>query len=368
MITPARGAWALAAAGALALAMVGPAAGTTRTEASRTQAPAPTADGRIAFDTGGNGVVEAVNPDGTALVQVTRPQRDGFAIQPGWTPDGSRLLYSASKNNSDFRLRVISPDGSSAGRLLARDKQGYGDFLPRVTPDGHRVLFTRCRPDPPGGCAVAEVRMNGTHLHQVVPFQNGVDVTSAQAVPSPDGRHLAYNEYSRNGIGVQVWVGRLDGSHAHPVTRPAREDAAWSWLPDGKTLLATDNWLHLGEGIDRIPAAGGAPVNLAQPPFWHQDYFPAASPSGHRMAFVSDVDFPTPNGAHLYVATIQGGGVHRLDVGADVVQAPTWGTAPLLPAASGTPSSRLAHPASPSQRRLAWSRIPGGVRHLIERK
>jgi hypothetical protein len=84
------------------------------------------------------------------------------------------------------------------------------------------------------------------------------------------------------------------------------------------------------------------------------------------MAFVSDVDFATPNGAHLYVARINGGGVHRVGVGSDVVQAPTWGTAPLLPATA--PNTHLTRPAPLPERRRAWLRIPGEVRQLIERK
>src|SRR5262249_44997797 len=146
-----------------------------------------------------------------------------------------------------------------------------------------------------------------------------------------------------------------------PITPPAMEAAAWTWTPDGRSLLGMDNWVHLAESIYRIPLHG-APVRLLHPPSPHQDYTPFASPSGRYMTFVSDVDFPDLSGTHLYIANIDGSDAHLLDVGSDNVGVAAWGTAPLLPASAATPVSRRAPALTAGERRRAWSMVPSAYR------
>ena len=73
-----------------------------------------------------------MNPDGTALVQVTTPEQ-GFAIQATWTPDGSHLVVAAFGADDELRLYSVAADGSD-WHLLVPDGPGFADFGPRVSP------------------------------------------------------------------------------------------------------------------------------------------------------------------------------------------------------------------------------------------
>lgn len=309
-------------------------------------------DGRIAFNDYLSQIMMTVNPDGTALVQVTKPGRDGATSgRPAWTPDGTHLVYSGSRHGGDYQIREIAADGTG-GHVLVKDKPGYFDFLPRITPDGRWVLFDRCRPDALGDCAIYAATMGGKHLHPVVPYGSPrKDTFTSFFAISPNGRRLAFTRGGLHGIAQQVWVSRINGSHAHPVSKPAREFAVTDWMPDGLRLLVTGPNFHFGAALYVMPAAGGAATLLTKAPFPHQDFWGAVSPSGLHVAYLGDDDIPDLNGNHFFLVDTSGANRHRLDVGTDTVGEISWGIAPLLPASAATRPERRTPPLT--------SRAPG---------
>ncbi len=327
-------------------------------------------EGRIAFVDYSAGVLDTVNPDGSALVQVTDPDVDGVVNgRTAWTPDGTHLVYSASRDGGDFKIYTIRADGTGR-RLVVPDKKGYFDFLPEVTPDGRWVLFTRCRPDPPGGCAIYAAHWHGKlRLHAVVPYgSRHKDISATWPVVSPNGRRLAFTRGGVRGITQQVWVSRIDGSHAHAVSKPAQEFAATSWL-GGRHLVVSGPNAHVGSRLYTLPVSGGSPALLAKTHYPNSDFFGDASPSGEHIAYLGDQDFPDTNGNHLYVVDSAGANHHKVDVGLDTVAAPRWGTAAVLPASAGTPRADLARPLSARERRAVDARaslVPGWVDRLLD--
>ena len=88
---------ALALAASLAAACLATTAATTAAGATAVAAAPPAAgvptDGRIAFNDFVTGQIYAANPDGTALTQLTHEPGGIVARWPGWSPDGSGLLF-----------------------------------------------------------------------------------------------------------------------------------------------------------------------------------------------------------------------------------------------------------------------------------
>lgn len=330
--------------------------------------PRAVTDGRIAFVDDASGALETVNPDGTALTQVTDPSHQGFVISPPtWTPDGRWLIYSAFVGQGDVRLYEIRPDGTHAQRLT-HDAPGYNEFVPAVTPNGREVIFLRCRPDPPGGCGLFAVRRDGTDRHVVVPFGSPrKDAGPGLFGISPDGRHLAYGEFGLRGITEQVWVSRIDGSHAHPIGKPADEFTSLSWTRDGRQLVVNGPNNHLNNGLYLLPVRGGRPTLIYKPPFPFNAAYGVVSPSGTRVAYISDQDFPDLSGRHLYEIGLHGANRRRVDVGTDVVGVPAWGTAPLLPASASTPLSERAPSLTPRVRHHLMSLVPAYLRTELVR-
>src|SRR5215212_766942 len=93
----------------------------------------PGENGRIAYNCGEN--VCTVNPDGSGTMDL------GPGIRPLWSPDGTRIAFTAPP--PDGRTFLMNPDGS--GRQLADPPPTWlaavqaGD--PGVSPDGTRTLY-----------------------------------------------------------------------------------------------------------------------------------------------------------------------------------------------------------------------------------
>lgn len=77
----------------------------------------PGANGKIAFARFmGDGVdIFTVNPDGTGETRLTT--NSGGNGLPAWSPDGSRIAFSSSRDNEQGEIYVMGADGSNQVRL-----------------------------------------------------------------------------------------------------------------------------------------------------------------------------------------------------------------------------------------------------------
>ena len=326
-------------------------------------APVAAPDGRIAVADTLAGVIDTVNPDGSALVQVTTPE-EGFAIQSTWTPDGSHLVVAAFDADDELRLYMVAADGSD-WHLLVPDRPGFADFGPRVSPDGRSVFFVRCRPDPPGGCAIAAARIDGTGRHMVTDYSpQRVDASEFFFAISPDGSRLAYGEEGLGGIADQVYVSDIHGRHARPVSEPALEAMPSDWTADGRSVLVTSAWRHVGSEIFAVPADGSTPTRVVGSTYPQSVFFPDQSPSGQSLTFVTDGELTRLQGL-LVVAAADGSGQQIIDIGSNQANYPQWGTAPLLPASAATPVAERAPVLPRREIRQLRSLLPSGLGDVL---
>src|SRR5215467_6502067 len=166
----------LAASRALAVAASLAAASLTITAAPAGAAGQPAA-GRIAFSDFMTNQVYAVNPDGTALAQLTHEPNGIAARWPSWSPNGSRILFSRVKlSNFVGRIWIMNADGTGQRRLVS-EAPGRSDTQPRYTPDERHIVFTRCLAFGEH-CAIWIMRSDGTHRHVIAPFLQAPTETS----------------------------------------------------------------------------------------------------------------------------------------------------------------------------------------------
>ncbi|MDX6308324.1 MAG: TolB protein [Nocardioidaceae bacterium] len=340
-----RGGFAFIAGSVLALALASPAAAMAGAAHQTTGAGTPAVrDGRIAFAScAATCQILTVNPDGSALQQLTH-FRAAFADNPTWSPDGSKITFNLFRFHAGRgpRLYTMNADGTGL-HLAAPEKAGYFDGFPDYTPDGKRIVFTRFRPDPPGGAAIYSVRSDGTDRQAITHYRHGIRA-GADRDPqvSPDGRWVLFDRRGWKGIRSQVWVARIDGTDAHPIT-PARLGAWYGrWSPNGKAV-----YFHAGPpgpygyAIYRTPVTGSHVTQLTFSPYPTGAFFPAPSPSGDHVAFSSTRNFPDACCAQLFVMNSDGSHQHLVDTGGDAEDA-DWGTAPLQtgPSVHLPPASR----------------------------
>jgi Tol biopolymer transport system component len=130
--------------------------------------------------------IYTVNPDGTALRQVTPGPAVKFG--PDWSPNGRRIVYARDAGGGSA-IWIARADGSRS-RQLTHPRPGFFDQYPHFTPDGRRVLFTDFTADTDGG--ISSIRTNGTGLRVITPNRG---TSYNDAVLSPNGRRLAFMRF-----------------------------------------------------------------------------------------------------------------------------------------------------------------------------
>ncbi len=209
------------------------------------------ASGEIAFVSERSGLPQIwiMDTAGENARQVT-DLPDG-ACQPGWSPDGTRLVFiSPCKGKKELypgsSLFVVNADGKGLIPLASRPG---GDFDPAWSPDGQTIAFTSLRDG-----------KNQIYLYQLA--DNSVTRLSPSSVYerrpawSPDGAQIAY-ETSRQS-GSTIWVMNADGSGAKAFTQTDSGYAsAPNWAPDNSVIV-----FGLGTGLP-VLASRQVGVNTA---------------------------------------------------------------------------------------------------------
>lgn len=327
----------------LALAIT---AALTLAQAGAAHAGSAGRDGRIAFWDGNTGQIYTVNPDGTALAQLTHVTKGQRAENPAWSPDGRHIAFDSNISGA-FRLWVMDANGGHL-RRVAGDRPNFTDMLPSYTPDGRRLVFSRCIMG--DHCAIYSIRVDGTHLRALTRLRAHADI---QPSVSPDGRQIAFTRLGAHGIISQVYVMRADGSGARAVTPPALEGIDPNWSPTGKLITFTSNCCRAGSNIYVMHPDGTGIRRLTHTPFPHNSFLSAYAPQGDRVVFASDRRHPDFCCNDLFVMRSNGTRETLVRTGLTGVLSPTWGTAPPL--------------AEPASRSLAISSAPpSGVLHRAD--
>ncbi len=225
---------------------------------------------------------------GGDIVETDNAQQTDYAL----SPNGKRALFSARGD-----LFTV-PAELGATRDLTRTS-GARENHPSWSPDGKLVAYTT---DASGGQQIAVRPALGGAERQLTHFPTGYFYTP---VWSPDGLHLAFSDNDH-----RLWIVGLDGSAPKQVAQdPYQEIHDQSWSPDGKWLAYSIMGPNQQRGVTLYDLASGHATRVSRPAF--NDQAPVFSPDGKYLYFVSSRhENPTLSESEFNVATLEQEGIY----------------------------------------------------------
>jgi Tol biopolymer transport system component len=225
-----------------------------------------------------------------------RATRYGSAFRPVLSPDGRWLVYGTRyEAKTGLRIRDLE---TGAERWLAypvqRDDQeslASLDVLPGMsfTPDSRELVVSyggKIWRVPADGSAPTPVPFRvrtklevGPELAFTYRLTDSTEFTVRQirdAVPSPDGRRLAFVALDR------LYVMDFPGGTPRRLTTDDVVEAHPAWSPDGQNI-AYVTWQRDGGQLRRVRSTGGAQATLSTSAAFYTQ--PAWSPDGARIVF-----------------------------------------------------------------------------------
>jgi Tol biopolymer transport system component len=311
---------------------------------STATATAKAAPGKIVFQGCDSSTCQiyTVNPDGTALRQVTHGPAVKFG--PDWSPNGRRIVYALDAG-SGSAIWIARADGSRA-RQLTHPRAGFFDQYPHFTPDGRRVLFTNFTADIDGG--ISSIRTDGTGLRVITP-NSGTSYNDA--VLSPNGRRLAFMRFHVGNATMRIYTRALAGGPERPVTPVPLLGWLPDWAPSGRTILFSSNLFgnRPNGAIYTVGAWGGPVRRLTHPRFPTEDWAASYAPDGRRIVFTSDRGRADRffSGTDLYTMRSDGSQIRRIPLPGSIPypDSAQWGTASLGAAGAAWSSAVQRHAA-----------------------
>jgi dipeptidyl aminopeptidase/acylaminoacyl peptidase len=180
------------------------------------QAPGFSPDGsQIVFEDVTNNIA-VMGADGSNLHELTS---DGHNGEPEFSPDGTRIAFHRL-TNSGFHLYLMNADGSDVHPLTS----GAGEMEPDFLPDGNSVAFV----DETGGTGhIATIGIDGNNK---TPLTTTADGNGEPAV-SPDGTRLVFDQYPASYVSNLSML-TFGGASPTPLTSSGGDyGASWGRVP-----------------------------------------------------------------------------------------------------------------------------------------
>ena len=201
--------------------------------------------------------IYTVNVDGTGITKVTanRPNNKEEDFETAWSPDGTKIAFSALLPYDYTSIYVMNPDGNNRVRLT----NGSYDHSPAWSPDGSKIAFRRLN----------DVYVMNSDGSNPKPVTNDGPVTEDGVAWSPDGTKILFSHDSQvqQSSGylylTQIYAVNIDGSSRTNLSNNTAHDYLGSWQPRfiSSTNLIDDPQFfvrqHYDDFLSREPDPGG---------------------------------------------------------------------------------------------------------------
>jgi Tol biopolymer transport system component len=206
--------------------------------------------------------VVLLNPDGDLQARLTdhrgrtRLQDSDWARLPAWSPDGTRIAYTADVRTHDLGLWSIGADGRSPRQLFIPPDTSGGVDRPTWSPEGNEIALATWRPGP---SQIEVLTAASGRTRRVTSAANG----AYDPAWSPTGQWIAH--VVRDGTRHDIWLVHPDGTGSARLTSAGRNRMP-VWSPTGEWLAFLSLSDHGFEvRVIAVPAEGSIEPGEGQP-------------------------------------------------------------------------------------------------------
>ncbi len=205
------------------------------------------------------------------------PLPSGGYLYPVFSRDSSKIAFIKSYGNYRYAVCVMNSDGSGLQKLYS----GYVLETPvSFTPDGSRIAFSAV--DDNGTADIVTVSLNGGATVRLT--SESLEKVSHSACFSPDGAKMVFVS-DRDG-NHEIYSANSDGSGVIRLTSNAYQDHSPCFSPDGSQVIYSSNNGSY-DSIHSVPASGGVSKAFSVSSF--NDHYPSTGPGFVIMSSASRV-------------------------------------------------------------------------------
>jgi len=215
--------------------------------------------------------------------QIVVSDWDGFAPQPlttgsinllpAWSPDGKTIAFTSFREGGGAHLFAVDAISRQIRPLVK-----LGDFTTGATwsPDGARLLFSASQND---NTDVYVAQANGTGVRRLTDSR-GIDISASW---SPDGKRVAF--VSERAGTPQIYTMAADGSDVRRITFQGNYNQEPAWSPKGDLIVFSGRDEHRVFDLYTVAVDGGKVTRLTQNQGTNEK--PAWAPNGRYLHFSS---------------------------------------------------------------------------------